>query len=96
MNFREARKISNSAWVASYDWGPPMFWGDWTLRVGEGEMGGFVKDTFYAKRNDNQPCDPNLSIINVSPTSYNFGEIELGKSKALTVNISNAGCGPLQ
>ena len=25
MNFREARKISNSAWVASYDWGPPMF-----------------------------------------------------------------------
>ena len=26
MNFRETRKISGSAWVASYDWGPPMFY----------------------------------------------------------------------
>ncbi len=95
MNFIEGLGISNSAWVASYDWGPPMFWPDWTLRVGEGEMGGFVKDTLYAKRNDHQPCDPTQSKINVSPTSYNFGEIELGKSQGLTVYISNTGCGPL-
>ncbi|HEY5504080.1 MAG TPA: PA14 domain-containing protein, partial [Sedimentisphaerales bacterium] len=54
-DFREARKISNSAWVASYDWGPPMFWTDWTLRIGEGEMGGFTKDTLYLRRNDDQP-----------------------------------------
>jgi hypothetical protein len=70
-NFREgARKISNSAWVASYDWGPPMFidpdpggWpkpvGPWPLRIGEGQMGGFVKDTLYLKRNDNQPSEGN-------------------------------------
>ena len=32
MDFREARKISNSAWVASYDWGPPMF--TWTALAG--------------------------------------------------------------
>jgi hypothetical protein len=95
MNFIEGLGISNSAWVASYDWGPPMFWGDWTLRIGEGEMGGFVKDTLYAKRNDNQPCDTSQSKIEVSPTSFNFGEIELGKSKGLTVHISNTGCGPL-
>jgi endoglucanase len=44
-----------TAWVASYDWRPPMFWPDWTLRCGEGEMGGFVKDTLYQRRNDNQP-----------------------------------------
>jgi fibronectin type 3 domain-containing protein len=59
MNFREARKINNSAWVASYDWGPPMFTGgsSWKLRIGEGEMGGFTKDTLYLKRNDDQPSD---------------------------------------
>ncbi|MGD0552154.1 MAG: cellulase family glycosylhydrolase [Sedimentisphaerales bacterium] len=59
-NFREARNISNSAWVSSYDWTPTMFTGSATnyiLRVGEYEMGGFVKDTLYLKRNDNQPSD---------------------------------------
>jgi len=55
MDFIEGLKISNTAWVASYDWGPPMFWSDWTLRIGEGEMGGFVKDTLYLRRNDDQP-----------------------------------------
>jgi endoglucanase len=44
-----------TAWVASNDWRPPMFWPDWTLRCGEGEMGGFVKDTLYQKKNDDQP-----------------------------------------
>ncbi len=68
-DFREARKISNSAWVASYDWGPPMFWnpdptnssnpmGTWPLRIGEGEMGGFTKDMLYAYRNNDQPRVP--------------------------------------
>jgi len=32
-----------------------MFWPDWTLRCGEGEMGCFVKDMLYQKRNDKQP-----------------------------------------
>jgi hypothetical protein len=47
--------IGNTAWAASYDWGPPMFRRDWTLRCGEGEMGGFVKDTLYQKKDDRQP-----------------------------------------
>ncbi len=55
MDFREQYGISNTAWVASYDWGPPMFWTDWTLRIGEGEMGGFVKDKLYEKKDANQP-----------------------------------------
>jgi hypothetical protein len=74
-DFREARKISNSAWVSSYDWGPPMFWdpapgvwpkpvvpGPWSLRVGEGEMGGFVKDMLYAYRNNDQVRVPYTDV----------------------------------
>jgi hypothetical protein len=76
VNFREARKISDSAWVASYDWGPPMFYdpggwpkpaGPWPLRIGEGQMGGFTKDTLYLKRNDNQPSEGN-TIPPAAPT----------------------------
>ncbi len=56
MDFHEGYKISNSAWVADYSWEPPMFNSSWTFfDVGEGEMGGFVKDTLYARRNDDQP-----------------------------------------
>ncbi|MCJ7729205.1 MAG: cellulase family glycosylhydrolase, partial [Sedimentisphaerales bacterium] len=69
MNFREARKISNTAWVASYDWKPPMFNTDWTLRVGEWEMGGFVKDKLYEKRHDDQPGGPG----DVTPPSVPAG-----------------------
>ncbi|MFZ0034259.1 MAG: cellulase family glycosylhydrolase, partial [Sedimentisphaerales bacterium] len=58
MDFDEARKISNSAWVASYDWEPPMFYSTWVLRVGEAQMGGFVKDTLYLRRDANQPECP--------------------------------------
>lgn len=55
MNFVEGLGISHTAWVASYNWGPPMFWNNWTLRCGEGEMGCFVKDTLYLRREDDQP-----------------------------------------
>ncbi len=55
LDFREQYGISNTAWVASYDWLPPMFWTDWTLRIGEGEMGGFVKDKLYEMKDINQP-----------------------------------------
>jgi hypothetical protein len=103
MDFIEGLGIGNTAWVASYDWGPPMFWpqpwpppvGTWDLRCGEGEMGCFVKDTLYARRNDNQPCDTAEVDIDVSPLSHNFGEVELGQPRTLTVSISNTGCGEL-
>jgi hypothetical protein len=32
-----------------------MFNGDWSLRVGPGNMGGFVKDTLYNMRDSEQP-----------------------------------------
>ncbi len=55
MDFDEGLKIGTIAWVASYDWEPSIFWTDWTLRCGEGEMGCFMKDKLYEKRNDDQP-----------------------------------------
>ena len=45
--FVEGIGIGSIAWVASYDWEPPMFNTNWTLRVGPGEMGGFAKDWLY-------------------------------------------------
>ncbi|MFA5239940.1 MAG: cellulase family glycosylhydrolase [Phycisphaerae bacterium] len=57
MAFLEENKISNTAWCADYDWDPPMFNTDWTLRGGDNYMGCFVKDTLYLRRNDDQPCD---------------------------------------
>ncbi len=68
MNFRETRKISNSAWVSSYDWSPTMFTTtSYKLRIGEYEMGGFAKDKLYDKRNDDQPSDGN-TIPPAAPT----------------------------
>lgn len=55
--FIEANGLSWSAWCASSTWGPPMFNADYTLRVGEGEMGGFVKDWLYEKKDDDQPSE---------------------------------------
>ncbi len=75
MDFREQYGISNSAWVASYDWGPPMFNTDWTLRTGEGEMGGFVKDELYAMKDSNQPGGSSNILPNVSITTPSSGDL---------------------
>jgi hypothetical protein len=45
--FVEGIEIGSIAWVASYNWEPPMFADDWTLLCGEGEMGGFAKDWLF-------------------------------------------------
>jgi hypothetical protein len=54
-DFREARKISGSAWITDYSWEPQMFDTNWRLLVGPNEMGGFTKDLLYSKRNNDQP-----------------------------------------
>ncbi len=53
MDFIEGLKISNTAHFAHNQ--GSIFYEDWTLRCGEGEMGCFVKDKLYEKRNDDQP-----------------------------------------
>lgn len=73
MDYIEGLGISNTAWVASYNWGPPMFWSDWTLRCGEGEMGCFVKDTLYLKRNSDQPGGGGDTTPPAAPTGLTAG-----------------------
>ena len=61
-DFREARKMSSSAWVTDYTWEPQMFvlsGSNWYLRIGENEMGGFTKDMLYAYRDNDQPGEGN-------------------------------------
>ena len=48
--FVEQYGISFTAWCASNSvWGSPIFYRNWSLRTGEGEMGGFTKDWLYEK-----------------------------------------------
>jgi endoglucanase len=54
--FIDQAGVSWTAWCASSTWGPPMFNDDYSLRVGEGSMGGFAKDWLYEKRDANQPA----------------------------------------
>jgi len=92
-NFCEARKMSHTAWVASHDWMPPMFYPDGTLRIGMYEMGGFVKDRLYAKRNDDQPVGtgenhpPTCSIY--SPAGG--GSINAGSSVTIQADATDDG-----
>jgi hypothetical protein len=48
-DFFEEYGISFTAWVLSNSdgWNPPMFYSNWTLRCGDGEMGCFTKDWLY-------------------------------------------------
>ncbi|HOK65848.1 MAG TPA: cellulase family glycosylhydrolase [Anaerohalosphaeraceae bacterium] len=59
LNWAEQYKISSTCWAASYDWNPKLFNPDWTLRCGPYEMGCFLKDYLYEKRNDDQPAGAN-------------------------------------
>jgi hypothetical protein len=53
--FIEQNRLSWTAWCASSSWGPPMFDMDYSLLVGEGQMGGFAKDWLYERRDADRP-----------------------------------------
>ena len=79
--FVEGIGIGSIAWVASYDWGPPILYVQhrfWTLRVGPGEMGGFTKDWLYEASGVSRH---NLNITNCNVTA--------GKTQAgmLTITV---------
>jgi endoglucanase len=57
MQWADTYGLSWTAWCADNDWEPAMFTRNWQLRIGNDEMGGFVKDKLYEKRNDHQPAD---------------------------------------
>jgi endoglucanase len=91
MNFVEGLKISSSAWEACSAWEPPMFNSDWTLRVGEDKMGGFVKDTLYLRRNDDQPGEGNNIWPTVSITAPLNGDIFYqGEDIVIEANASDS------
>jgi len=64
--FVEGIDIGSIAWVASYNWGPPMFNTDWTLRCGEGEMGGFAKDWLFEASGVEQTIDLTITKCKVT------------------------------
>jgi hypothetical protein len=91
MNFVEGLKVGNSAWEACWAWEPPMFNSDWTLRVGEDKMGGFVKDTLYFWRNDDQPSEGNNIWPTVSITAPLNGDIfHAGDDVVIEANASDS------
>ena len=54
LNWLEGMGGSWTAWCASNSWLPDMFNGpDWTLKTGQDEMGAFVKDWMYTKKDQN-------------------------------------------
>ena len=62
MHWADSLGISWTAWCADDSWQPAMFNSpSWTLKTNPGDMGGFVKDTLYQKRNKNQPTNVNCA-----------------------------------
>jgi hypothetical protein len=53
--FVDTRQISWTGWCASRSWRPAMFGTDFGLLVGDGSLGGFVKDWLYDQRDADQP-----------------------------------------
>jgi hypothetical protein len=64
-DFLEENGIGNIAWVASHNWGPPMFYSNWTLRCGEGEMGCFAKDWLFEASGQAQTVTANITKCKV-------------------------------
>jgi hypothetical protein len=69
VDFMEQYGVGYTAWCASSTWGPPMFWDDWTLRCGDGEMGCFVKDELYLSRNNDLPFESSMDFADFADFS---------------------------
>lgn len=89
--------ISWTAWAASDDFEPTMFHPNWTVRVGSGEMGGFVKDWLYDKRNSDQPVGDSgpyeLTITVSGNGSYSVTPVknEYDQGETVTLTASSIG-----
>ena len=53
LTWLEAMNGGWTGWGASNSWLPDMFSADWTLLVGQSQVGGFVKDWMYTYRDQN-------------------------------------------
>ncbi len=73
--FVEGIGIGSIAWCAGGpDWGPPMFYSDNTLRVGEGEMGGFAKDWLFEASGVEQAIDLTITKCKVTAGKTQGGD----------------------
>jgi endoglucanase len=65
--FVEGIGIGSIAWCAGdLSWGSPMFYSNNTLRVGEGEMGGFAKDWLFEASGVEQTIDLTINRCKVN------------------------------
>lgn len=62
----EQAGVGWTAWCADDEWDPKMFNSDWSLRTGDAQMGGFVKDWLNEKQNSNLP---NTTTADTSPAN---------------------------
>lgn len=89
--------ISWTAWAASDDFEPTMFHPNWTVRVGSGEMGGFVKDWLYNKRNADQPVgdsgpyDLTVTVSGNGNYTVNPLKNEYDQGETVTLTASSVG-----
>jgi endoglucanase len=83
----ESTGVSWTAWCADDVWDPKMFNSDWSLRTGDAQMGGFVKDWLNQKRNNDLPNGSVRMIRSAAPAS--FSPIINQKRGALNIE----GCG---
>lgn len=67
--FVEDLEIGHIAWVASYDWQPPMFDVNWNLLDGEGYMGCFAKNWLYRSWRWEQDLEIALTISRCQVTA---------------------------
>jgi endoglucanase len=82
----EQTGVSWTAWCADDVWDPKMFNSDWSLRTGENQMGGFVKDWLNEKRNSNLPSG-NVSTAMGSRSSSTAAAAPVFRMKGGFLNI---------
>jgi endoglucanase len=78
MDFMEELKIGNTAFCIRMGKENNTFYDDGTLRCGEDQMGGFVKDTLYEKRNDDQPhgaIQPPADLPNLDTENFETNDL---------------------
>jgi endoglucanase len=89
MDWAESLGLNWTAWCADNDWEPTMFTSNWVLKTGGNEMGQFVKQKLYDKRNLNQPANiaclppflgPDQTICSAVPITITTGYTATGKT----------------
>jgi endoglucanase len=86
MTWAEGLGLSWTAWCADNDWEPAMFTANWILKTGGNEMGQYVKQKLYDKKDLDQPADIKCVVPFLGPDrticSDNAISVQTGLSPA--------------